>query len=199
MSGMQMGSKHSSTKAVGRKLGHEMLELGVIFAYLYVCLGAIILYKWTVLRGQGIDYAPYGIAAIKAFLLAKFILIGHAAKVGDRYERRRFIYVVAYKSFLFLLMLLVLSIIEEAIVAVIHGQTISASVVYVAGGTLPETLASCLIMLLVLIPYLAFRELNEVLGEGRLRQICSTTAPVPRTPVAANSRRISQRAERGRR
>jgi hypothetical protein len=68
-------------------------------------------------------------------------------------------------------MLLVLSIIEEAIVAVIHGQTISASVVYVAGGTLPETLASCLIMLLVLIPYLAFRELNEVLGEGRLRQI----------------------------
>jgi hypothetical protein len=26
-------------------------------------------------------------------------------------------------------------------------------------------------MLLVLIPYLAFRELNEVLGEGRLRQI----------------------------
>jgi hypothetical protein len=27
------------------------------------------------------------------------------------------------------------------------------------------------IMLLILIPYLIFRELNEVLGEGRLRQI----------------------------
>jgi hypothetical protein len=26
-------------------------------------------------------------------------------------------------------------------------------------------------MLLILIPYLIFRELNEVLGEGRLRQI----------------------------
>jgi hypothetical protein len=171
MSDMRRGSKHSSTKAVARKLGHEMLELGLIFAYLYVCLGAIILYKLTILRGQGIDYEPYGLAAIKAFLLAKFILIGHAAKVGDRYGRRRFIYVVAYKSFLFLLILLALSIIEEAIVAVIHGRPISASVVDVAGGTLPETLAGCLIMLLILIPYLAFRELSEVLGEGRLRQI----------------------------
>ncbi len=171
MSDMRMGSKHSSTKAVGRKLGHEMLELGLIFAYLYVCLGTIILYKMTILHGQGIDYEPYGLAAIKAFLLAKFILIGHAAKVGDRYRRRRFIFVVAYKSFVFLLILLVLSIIEEAIVAVIHGRPISASVVDVAGGTLPETLASCLIMLLILIPYLAFRELSEVLGEGRLRQI----------------------------
>ena len=55
MSDMRMGGKHSSTKAVGRKLGHEMLELGLIFAYLYVCLGAIILYKVTILRGQGID------------------------------------------------------------------------------------------------------------------------------------------------
>jgi hypothetical protein len=171
MSDTRMGGKHSSTKAVGRKLGHEMLELGLIFAYLYVCLGAIILYKWTILRGQGIDYAPYGLAAIKAFLLAKFILIGHAAKVGDRYRRRRFISVVAYKSLLFLLMLFVLSIIEEAIVAVIHGRPISAAVIDVGGGTLPETLASCLIMLLILIPYVAFRELSEVLGEGRLRQI----------------------------
>ena len=68
-------------------------------------------------------------------------------------------------------MLFVLSIIEEAIVAVIHGRPISAAVIDVGGGTLPETLASCLIMLLILIPYVAFRELSEVLGEGRLRQI----------------------------
>jgi hypothetical protein len=36
---------------------------------------------------------------------------------------------------------------------------------------LPQILANCVIMLLILIPYLAFRELDQVLGEGRLWQI----------------------------
>jgi hypothetical protein len=91
--------------------------------------------------------------------------------MGDRYEKRRFVYVIAYKSLLFLIALLVLSVIEEAIVGVVHGRALAASLAEVAGGTLPQVLASCFIMLLILIPYLTFRELNEVLGEGKLRQI----------------------------
>lgn len=169
-----MSDKSSSVAAIGRRLGHELMEFGLIFAYLYVCFGAIILYKWAILRGQGAGFAPYGIAVIKALLLAKFILMGHMAKMGDRYDRRRFIYVIAHKSLLFLVMLFVLSVIEEVIVGVFHGRTIGASltdVTDIAGGTLPQLVASCIIMLLILMPYLAFRELNEVLGEGRLRQI----------------------------
>jgi hypothetical protein len=70
-----------------------------------------------------------------------------------------------------LIALLVLSVIEGAVVGVVHGRTFAASLAEVAGGTLPQILASCLIMLLILIPYLTFREINEVLGEGKLRQI----------------------------
>jgi hypothetical protein len=166
-----MSNKISPVAAVGRKLGHELREFALIFAYLYVCFGAIMLYKTAILRGQGIDYTPYGFAVVKALLLAKFILMGHMARVGDRYERRRFIFVVAHKSLLFLVMLFGLTVIEEAIVGVVHGRTIGASLADVAGGTLPQIVASCVIMLLILIPFLIFRELNEVLGEGRLRQI----------------------------
>ncbi len=163
--------KRSSTAVMGRKLGHELVEYGLISAYLYVCFGALIFYKTAVLRGHGIEIAPYGLAAIKALVLGKFILIGHAARMGDRYERRRFIHIVAHKSLLFLVLLLVLSLIEEAVVGVIHGRTIGESLADVAGGTLPEIVASSVIMLLILIPYLTFRELNAVLGEGKLRQI----------------------------
>jgi len=166
-----MSDKRSSVIAVGRKLGHELQKFAVIFIYLYVCFGALMLYKTAILREQGIDYAPYGFAVIKALLLAKFILMGHMAKLGERYKRRRFILVVAHKSLLFLIMLFVLTFIEEAVVGVVHGRTIGASLADVAGGTLPQILAVCVIMLLILIPYLAFRELDEVLGEGRLRQI----------------------------
>jgi hypothetical protein len=166
-----MASNIPSAGTVGRRLGHEMQQFVLIFAYLYVCFGALIGYKMAILSAQGISYTPYGLAAIKALVLAKFILMGHAVRVGDRYKRRRFIYVVVHKSFQFLLMLLVLSVIEEAIVGFVHGRMIGASLTDVAGGTIPQLLATCLIMLLILIPYLAFRELNVVLGEGRLRQI----------------------------
>jgi|SRR5208283_5177981 len=166
-----MASKIPSAATVGHKLGHELRQFALISAYLYVCFGALILYKTAILRGQGISYAPYGLAAIKALVLAKFILVGHAVGMGDRYKRRSFVHVIAHKSLLFLVMLFVLTVIEEAVVGVLHGRTVAASLAEVAGGTLPQTLASCLIMLLILIPYLTFKELNQVLGEGRLRQI----------------------------
>jgi hypothetical protein len=169
--GSKMDCKITSAITAAKKLGPELREYALIFAYLYVCLGAIILYKLAILHGQGISYAPYGLAFVKAFILAKFVLVGHAVRMGDRYEKRRFVYVIAYKALLFLIALLVLSVIEEAIVGVVHGRTLAASLAEVAGGTLPQVLASCFIMLLILIPYLTFRELNEVLGEGKLRQI----------------------------
>ena len=60
------------------------------------------------------------------------------------------------------------AIIEEAVVGLIHGHSIAASLGDLFGPRLEETLAGYLIMLLVLIPYFAFRVLGEALGEGRL-------------------------------
>lgn len=90
--------------------------------------------------------------------------------LGERYATRRLIYVIAVKAVLFLAFLFVLSFIENAIVGFIHGQSLSASFA-TFGGTLPQLLATCLVMLLILIPYLAFQELNEALGEGGLRNL----------------------------
>ena len=53
--------------------------------YLYICFGAILLYKAAVLGEHGIGYTPYGLAAIKALVLAKFMLLGHAARIGERH------------------------------------------------------------------------------------------------------------------
>jgi hypothetical protein len=154
-----------------RKLGDELRQYAFVSAYLYICFGAIILYKVAILHGHDISYAPYGLAAVKALVLGKFILMVEAIRLGDRYQSRRFIYVIAYKALLFLASLLILSVIEEAISGVVHGRTLAASLAAVAGDTLPQILASCLIMLLILIPYLTFKELDQVLGEGRLQQI----------------------------
>ena len=71
-----MSSEKPSAMTIGEKMGHELRQFGLIAGYLYVCFGALILYKMAILRGQGIGYAPYGLAAVKALVLAKFILAG---------------------------------------------------------------------------------------------------------------------------
>jgi hypothetical protein len=65
-------------------------------------------------------------------------------------------------------LLVILTIIEEVVVGLFHQRSIAASLGELFGARLLETLAGYLVMLLVLIPFFAFRVLSEALGEGRL-------------------------------
>jgi hypothetical protein len=153
------------------RAAHEFKELLIVTAYLYVTLGAVILMKAAVLHTQGVESAVWGVAIVKAVVLAKFMLIGHAVKLGERDTNRPLIWPTLYRAFLFLLLLIAMTIIEEAVVGLFHGQSVAASLGDLFGPRLQETLAGYLIMLMVLIPYFAFRVLSEVLGEGRLTRM----------------------------
>ena len=76
---------------LAHKAREELAEYSIISAYLYVCFGAIILYKAAILRGNGIDYALYGTALFKALIIGKFITIGEMARIGERHGGRRLI------------------------------------------------------------------------------------------------------------
>jgi hypothetical protein len=150
---------------------HEFKEFAILAGYLYVTLGAVILMKTAVLHTHGIDSAPWGIAIVKALVLAKFMLIGGAMKIGERNTTRPLIWPTLHRAFAFLVLLIVMTIIEEAVVGLFHGQSIAASLGELVGPRLEETAAGILIMLLVLIPYFALRVLSEALGEGRLARM----------------------------
>jgi hypothetical protein len=110
------------------KIISELKELAIITAYLYVCFAALIQLKTAVLHAEGVTYAPLGIAAIKAVICAKFMLLGAAFHVGERFTRPPLIFSTLYRSFAFLVLLIVLNVTEEAIVGVIHGKTILDSI-----------------------------------------------------------------------
>src|SRR5271165_6489732 len=63
---------------------HEFTELAIPFVYLYITLGAVIAMKAAVLHTQGIEFTPWGIAVVKAAVLAKFMMLGSAMKIGER-------------------------------------------------------------------------------------------------------------------
>jgi hypothetical protein len=146
---------------------HEIKEFLILTVYLYITLGAVIVMKSAVLHTEGIEFAFWGVAIVKAAVLAKFMLVGNAMKIGQRHTGP-LIWPTLHKAFAFLMLLVILTIIEEVVVGLFHHQSIAASLGDLVGSRLEETLAGYLIMLLVLIPYFAFRVLDEALGQDRL-------------------------------
>src|SRR5277367_167408 len=128
--------------------------------------------KTAVLRTEGgVEFIPWGIAIVKAVVLAKFMLLGNAMKLGGANTTGALIWPTLRRAFAFLGLLIVMTIIEEAVVGLIHYRSIATSLGDLFGARLEETLAGYLIMLLVLIPFFAFRVLSEDLGEGRLERM----------------------------
>jgi hypothetical protein len=159
----------AATKAtLAQRARHELIEYLIIAAYLYVCFGAIILFKASVLHGRGVAFEAMGLALAKALILGKFILVAQTLKFGERRKMDRPILEILRKALLFLLLLIALTVTEEVIVGLFHGRASMASVRDIADGYLPEAFAMWLLMLLILIPYFAFREIGATLGDGTL-------------------------------
>jgi hypothetical protein len=153
------------------RLAHEMKVYAGISLYLYVCFGVILLYKMSVLEAHELSYEPYGLAAAKALILGKFLLIGQAIHIGERYKHKPLIYMVLYKSVIFLIVLVALSFLEEIIVGAIHGRTAGETISEIAGGRWLEIAMTCALLWLILLPYFAFQQISEALGEGKLRHM----------------------------
>jgi hypothetical protein len=146
----------------------ELKEFAILAVYLYITLGSVVLMKTAVLHTEGIEFAPWGIAMVKAAVLAKFMLLGKAIKLGERTTTSPLIWPTLHKAFAFLVLLIIMTIIEEAVVGMFHHRSVAASLGELVGPRLDETMAGFLIILLVLIPFFAFRVLDEALGEGKL-------------------------------
>lgn len=166
-----MATETNAKATLRQRAEHELKELAVISAYLYVTLGALILLKAAVLHTEGIAFAPFGVAIVKAVVLGKFVLLGNLAHVGGRGVSGPLIWPTLRRAFAVLVLLVILTTIEEVVVGLFHHRSIAASLGELFGARLQETLAGYLIMLLVLIPFFAFRVLSEALGEGRLERM----------------------------
>ena len=164
-----MASTDASKARLRKKAAHELREFLIVTGYLYICIFSLTLLKVAILHGHGISDIPYyGFAVIKAMVMAKFMLIGQGLKIGRKYEARPLIWATTTEAIALLLLICVLTIIEEVVVGAIHGLSTSASLAELTGANLAETLARIFILLLILWPYLAFRTLGEMLGEGNL-------------------------------
>jgi len=111
---------------------------------------------------------PWGFAAVKAAVTAKFVLIARAMHLGERFRSKPLIWEAAYRSLVFVLVVVVLTVVEEAIVGAIHGRPMLDSISEIGGGTLMMFIATAVILFLVFLPLSASYALGEVMGEKAL-------------------------------
>jgi hypothetical protein len=155
---------------------HELIAYLSISGYLMTWFLAVFFYKSTILRSVGVIFAPLGLAAVKALVLGKFILMLEALKLGEDKTGRTIIIVgILKKAVLFTLLLFILSVIEEVVVGYFHGKNAQDALKDFAGGTIPQAIASAVLMFLVLVPYFAFRRLASIFGE--LPEVLFTLRP----------------------
>jgi hypothetical protein len=158
---------------VKARLHEELRHYLIVSAYLYVCIGAIELFKIAVLRDEGIVYLPLGFAAAKALILGKFLLIGEAARVGSRVGARTVLQRVVRRVALLFALLIVLVVVEELLVGWFHGHPLAQTLAEYR-HRLPEVLAMLLLLLLILVPLVAVTEISRAMGPGALRAVFLT-------------------------
>lgn len=166
-----MSSGNQADNNMRQRLKAELHEYAIISLYLWVCFSAMLLFESAVLSDDGVPTLPMGIAVIKALVLGKFILIGKAVGIGARVQPKRLLHRIIWKSLAFLLLLIVFTGIEDLIVGLVHGHSISQIVTELVTHPMLQKIASSVLMLLVLIPMITFEEIDRDLGEGTLSRM----------------------------
>jgi hypothetical protein len=154
---------------MNERLREELRKYLIVSVYLYVCFGALLLYKAALLSEVGVHSLAFGLAAGKALVLGKFLLIGDAARIGARGRARNLLHRIAQRSVLLLLLLVVLTLVEELIVGKVHGHSLAMTLTELGDKSVPEMLSHYLLMLLILVPLVAVQEISRAMGPGVLR------------------------------
>jgi hypothetical protein len=166
-----------------KRLGHELREYAITALYLYVWLAALLFYKTALLRAEGVAALPLGLAAGKALILGKFVLLGESAGVGSRLGARTLLHRIAWRTLSLLLLVVVLTVLEEFVVGWAHGRSAAQTQAEFETRSVLEMAAKCLLMLLVLVPFVVAKQVSLALGPGELRRtlLSRETRPAAQT------------------
>ena len=168
---MSGGGSHGagSDASLKSKLREEMIKYGVVSAYLFVFFGVLQWYKAALLQDAGVHYLPLGVAAVKALVIGKFLLIGDAIQARLQGQSGRLLERIAKRVLWLLVILALLTFAEELIVGWLHGQSMVEVQAELRARSMLERVAEFSLMGLILLPLVASAELNHALGPGVLK------------------------------
>jgi len=162
------------TDASLRERAKEELRIyAVVSLYLYVCFGALALYQDALMQTEGGELLRHGIAAIKALVIGKFLLIGRAV-VGATARGSTGMQRILLRSLLLLAIVVAFSVVEELIAGGVHGRKVAETLAELANRPGLMLVAKCSLAMLIIVPLVALEELDRALGRDALRRALLT-------------------------
>jgi len=154
-----------------QRILHNFREFVAMFLYLWLLFALFSWHEAIVLAKHHIDYKPFGVAFINAFVLAKVMLVAEELRVGTRFRKSAPVFPVLHKSLLFAILFIFFNVAEEIVIGLWKGHTIAESIPKIGGGSPLGLVIAGLIITVALIPFFAFRELSRVMGKGVLEAL----------------------------
>lgn len=143
----------------------------ILACYLWVVFGLFVLYKSFVLSEHRMPFVLEGLALVNALALAKVMLVAQGFVPGWLNEVP-LIWTTLLKSAAFAIILGCFKVVEETLLGLYRGLSYEQSIVVAVGnGTLMGALVVMAMLAVVLIPFVAFTELNSILGKDNLKTL----------------------------
>lgn len=146
----------------------EMKAFWVIAFYLWIFLGAFVVYRRLITAEVGAPYLHFGFALVEALVIAKVILVGRMLGFTRRFEDRPLIVPVLYKSILFGVLVMLFTVLERIVEGWFHDQGLFGGLREIATVGAHEVAARVLMLIVAFVPFFAFAELGRVLGTKKL-------------------------------
>jgi hypothetical protein len=127
-----------------------------MFVYIWVLFALSAIHRSIVLAEEHLDYV---------------MLIGEDLNLGSELRDKSLLYSILYKSLVFSVFLIGFHVLEEVLVGVFTGRTISQSIPAIGGASLQGLLSHGAVMFVAMIPFFAFREIGRVIGRRELRSL----------------------------
>ena len=160
-----MNTVNEKKKSLKQTMLQELIRYWLTVLYMAIFFAAFANYRRLLLAHYGISYEDYGIAVIRALVLAKVVLVAETLRLGRGYEEKPLIVPTLYKTFLFTVCVAVFDVAEGFVRAFIGGLGSTEAVDDVVSRFNYEWLSRALVVFFPLLPFFAVGELRRVLGK----------------------------------
>jgi hypothetical protein len=173
---------------LAHRIYHQVIQFLLIAVYLFVVFLILALHEDVVAAKNHLEYHFYGFAIINALILGKVMLVAEDLHFANWFRDSPLVYPILFKSVAFTILFLVFDIVEEVVVGVFKGKTITESLPSIGGGGPRGTIFMLIIITILLIPFFAFREIGQVIGERELHSLIFTRKRSQFAGAAASER-----------
>jgi len=149
----------------------EFTEYFFNFIYMAIIFSAIILYRRLVLAEYGIVRPDYFFGVIKAFVIAKVVMIAAFLSISRKFENKPLTIPVLYKALLFTLIVMVFDIIEIYVKALFQNPDLMEAFEVLKTHIDFIWLGAAMLIFFIFIPFFAFKELIRVMGKEEIQKL----------------------------